>query len=186
MEILIALDLPKKIDKLVDQKRSIYYPRIIGRLEPHLTIKEPSRVLTDLKMIEQKLSDICLKFDPIQIKVAGLDHFGKRVIFWKILPNPKLEDLAKKVNQKLKSHLSDKGSQHQFTPHITILSRAKRDQFRQVWENLKKEKYQPELEFKCDSLMVLENIDGKPGWEKVKSFPLRKARSLTLRKMGGN
>lgn len=174
MEILIALDLPEEIDKLVDEKRAIYYPRIVSRLEPHLTIKEPSRVLTDFKIIEQKLADICVKFDPIQIKIDGLEHFGKRVIFWKILPNPKLAKLSAQVNDGLKNDLTDKGKHHKFTPHITILSRAKKKQFIEVMETLKKEKYHPKYEFRCESLMVLENLDNKPGWEKLKSFPLGK------------
>ncbi len=174
MEILIALDLPEEIDKLVDEKRSLYWPKIINRLEPHLTIKEPSRVLTDFEIIEQKLSDICVKFDPIKIKIDGLDNFGKRVIFWKILPNPELTRLNLEVEKELKDHLTDKGKSHQFTPHITILSRAKKTQFREVMIALKKEKYHPKLEFTCDNLMILENIDNKPGWEKLKSFPLGK------------
>lgn len=174
MEILIALDLPEEIDKLVDEKRSLYWPKIINRLEPHLTIKEPSRVLTNFKIIEQKLSDVCAKFNPIKIKVDGLDSFGKRVIFWKILSNPELAELNLAVGKELKDHLVDKGKSHQFTPHITILSRAKKRQFEDVMATLRKENYYPKLEFICDNLMVLENIDEKPGWEKLKSFPLGK------------
>ncbi len=186
MEILIALDLPEEIDKLVDQKRSLYWPKIINRLEPHLTIKEPSRVLTDFKIIEQKLADVCAKFDPIQIKVDGLDSFGKRVIFWKVLYNPELKNLNLAAEKELKGHLTDKGKSHQFTPHITILSRAKKTQFNEVMAALKKEKYRPKYKFICDKLMVLENIDEKPGWEKLKSFPLGEVKSFPLGKMGGN
>ena len=172
MEIMIALDLPEEIDRLVDEKRSVYWPKIIDRLEPHITIKEPARVLTDFKIIEQKLADICVKFNPIKIKVDGLGCFGKRVIFWKILDNPKLEEIGQQVGRELKNDLIDKGRHHRLTPHITILSRAKKKQFTEVMEVLKKEKYHPKYEFTCESLMVLENLDNKPGWEKLKTFKL--------------
>jgi len=39
-------------------------------------------------------------------------------------------------------------------------------------EVLKKEKHHPKYEFTCESLMVLENLDNRPGWEKLKTFPL--------------
>jgi len=172
MEIMIALDLPEEIDKLVDEKRSIFWPKIINRLEPHITIKEPSQVLTDFKIIEQKLSDICAKFDPIEVRVDGLENFGKRVIFWKILKNQEITKLGQTVRDQFKNDLVDKGKEHQLIPHITILSRAKRDQFREVWETLKKEKYHPKYQFICDKIVILKNIDNKPGWEKLKSFSL--------------
>lgn len=174
MEIMIILDLPEEIDKLVDEKRSIFWPKIINRLEPHITIKEPSRVLTDFEIIEQKLSDICVKFDPIEIKVDGLGNFGKRVIFWKILENREIIKLGQAVQYQLRNDLADKGKEHQLIPHITILSRAKRDQFREVWRTLRKEKYHPNYQFICDKIVILKNIDNKPGWEKLKSFPLGK------------
>lgn len=172
MEIMIALDLPPEIDEKVDQKRAVYWPKIINRLEPHLTLKEPSRVLTDFKIIEDKLAQICLQLKPIEIKVDGLDHFGKRVIFWKIAPNPELENLVAKIKQQLHNDLFDKAKHHQFTPHITILSRANKSQFKEVMAELLKENYQPKYQFSCDSLMVLENLDNKPGWEKLKTFKL--------------
>jgi 2'-5' RNA ligase len=177
MEILIALDLPAKIDPLVDEKRAIFYPKIIGRLEPHITLQGPAKIKSNIETIFEKCEKTAKKFSPIKIKIDGLGHFDKRVIFWQISENQNLLDLNQALKTDLKMDFEDNHRDlRKYRPHITILSRAQKSQFREIMQVLKKEKYHPQYEFICDKLMVLENLPGKPGWEKIKSFPLGKMR----------
>jgi 2'-5' RNA ligase len=173
MEILVALDLPSKIDPLIDAKRAIFYPKIIGRLEPHITLQGPTKVRSNIETIFEKCAKIAKKFAPIKIKIEGVGHFGKRVIFWKISNNQNLLDLNRELKAGLNIDFENNYRDfRKYQPHITILSRAKRKQFNEVMAILKKGNYNPRCEFICDTLMILENIIGQPGWKKIATFNL--------------
>ena len=188
MEIFIALDLPKEIDKLVDEKRAIFYPQIIGRLEPHITITEPAKITSSIAVITHKLTEITQKTKPIEIIIDGLGHFGKKVIFWKILSNPSLIKLNQTASETLRSGLfykNKKNKRHSFSPHITILSRATRQQFNEVMAALRRENYRPRHRFFCDTLMIMENLPNQPGWKKSWFSKLSGMSDSTIAKLGG-
>jgi 2'-5' RNA ligase len=108
--------------------------------------------------------------DALHIQLKGFGHFGKRVIYAKVVDNITLTVLHESFSRYMKPLLEKlvKEESRPFSPHVTIASRdLSPSAFVETWAVLSKQDFDADMTISEISLMVLR--DGK--WEVFRSFP---------------
>jgi 2'-5' RNA ligase len=170
---------------LIRGKEGKYFQRLINktgekfnekeviedRIPPHITLKRPFEI-NNLKEFEKMLIDFTKMQKSAKLKINGIYHFRKSVIFAK----PELSKEAIKIQGELINFLSQKGIEPNklddpFNPHITIVKNRKLKKFNQIWNYLIKIKI-PKLNLKLDNITIV--LEQKKYWEVYKMFNLKK------------
>ncbi len=102
--------------------------------------------------------------EDLEVKISGVDTFGKRVLFIKVLSNERLSALHRSIQKHFstQSGMLFEKENLPFHPHITLATRDIKP------GDLEKAKYyfekkSIEMKFKSDTISLLELIGGK--WE---------------------
>jgi 2'-5' RNA ligase len=108
--------------------------------------------------------------DVLHIRLKGFGHFGKKVIYVRVVDNITLTLLHESFSRYMKPLLEKlvKEESNRFSPHVTIASRdLSPSAFVETWSFLSKQDFDADMKISDISLMMLR--DGL--WEVFRSFP---------------
>jgi len=130
-----------RIEKVIAKKYKTYHI-LKSKLGPHITITCQGNVNgRDFKKIEKIVNEVSKETKAFKIKFRCIAKFyKKRVIYIKVLKSRKLDDLHKKLSNKLKQF--GKVRNHRtYRPHITIARKdITKENFKTIFKEFKNKK----------------------------------------------
>lgn len=138
----------------------------------HVTLKMPfSYQEAKEENLVKQLTSFLHKYTPFSLKISGLGHFGKRVIFHPILLSEPLSTLQAALGAYCKKslHLPLELSDQNFQPHLTLAYKdLKKDIFTEALAFAKA--YPIEAEFEVEKLFLMKRTQGR--WNIQAPLPL--------------
>ncbi len=136
----------------------------------HLTLKAPFET-NNIKSVEEKIENFLIDTKKTKLKLNGIGHFGKNVIFIDAKPSKEMIDTHKKLISKLKEikglqwkELENKGFQF----HLTVATKGIKLKFDEMWKYLTNLNPSYNLEF--DNIAILKYENGK--WIVYKEYEI--------------
>lgn len=182
MRLFIAIDLPEEIKeelyKQLDPLRK-KYPDFtwVDPQNYHLTLHFIGETYKE-EEIKKKIKDLLYDQFSFHLYAYDLDLFfsHKITIYLSFRREKKLEELAEKIGDNLKSFNQGNGERKDFIAHLTIA--RYRVPSKQQYLLIKKTvlKQEIDIEFPVDKIYLFESIltSSKPIYKKLASFPLLK------------
>jgi 2'-5' RNA ligase len=163
----IAIVCPTGLDKKVLQFKfwiNEHFSSVAALKSPaHITLIQPFW-LEENK--EKKLQDTLQAFlsdtDELEIQLQGFSHFGKKVLFVRVLENPSLEELKNQTEIHFVSSFGGfiNKDDRPFHPHITIAGRnLKPGDFEKAWQFFSKKIFKEK--FPAGTISLLKLTEGK-------------------------
>ncbi len=173
----VALVAPAAINREVNRFKKWMkdqYQCIVALKSPaHITLVKPFWIETNWEEYLLTTLQSCeMNIAPFKVSLNGFSHFGKRVIYVDVEPDPGLNGLKKQVEDHFIRTFGDslKREQLSFQPHITIANRdLKPGDFNKAWEHFRGMKY--EASFMADRISLLKLVDGK--WSVLSEKPMK-------------
>lgn len=112
------------------------------KLPGHITLVPPVRLKKEQKkLFLNGLEQVAQKHSQFPVELDNFGHFGKRVVFIKVVDNLTLQLLYRDLLEKPVDYLPQDMSRS-FHPHVTLASRdLTSKKFPEVWEEFKNRKY---------------------------------------------
>src|SRR5688572_16921578 len=163
----VAIICPPELDdRIHDYKlwmKENFGSKAALRSPAHITIIPPFFLEKEKETLLIKVMDDFISVqDPIQIELAGFDHFGKKVIVVKVQDNPQLQQLKSDADIYFSHHFKKeiKKEARSFHPHISIANRdIPQGEFNRAWDHFKEKKL--DETFPARSLSLLKLSPGK-------------------------
>lgn len=138
---------------------------------PHITLQHTfSREEKFESQGRPYLRSLAESFQSFEIKLSGVNHFDRRVLFIEVEENP----LLLKLHQDLINVLMDdlkftaKEVAVNYHPHLTLEKKISKPDFSFYWNKIQDEKFQGE--FQCNSFSLMKH-NGMV-WEETERFDL--------------
>lgn len=181
---IIFLDLPRRVQALVDNIRKKYSPNAHKKWHSHITLKQDEDYnLTILDLI--KAIDFLLKKE----KIISIKIHKPKIIYsnrgWNIympVTSPKLRQLIRRVSKKLERYIdpyspnafnSTRWEQSkEYYPHISLKGGVDKDEAVRTYNLLSKENFRLIFPFKTKCRTITLAKWDRDKWIKVKTYKL--------------
>jgi 2'-5' RNA ligase len=139
---------------------------------PHITLQH---TFSRGEGLEEKIRPYLLSLaegsHPFEIRLSGLGHFDRRVIFIRVEDNPALvklhQDLKEILLTKMNFYLKEVSVEYH--PHVTLEKKIKSADFDFYWEKIQDQKFIGK--FLCNSFSLMKH-NGRI-WEEAEKFNLK-------------
>ncbi len=163
--LFVAVNLPEALRDGIYSRLSAKIPsaecKVVRAGNLHLTLKflgyVPEERLEDIKKAVAELAG----FSTFRVRISGVGHFNRRVIWIGIGNGGRLSAIANALNARIKEGKSEEG----FSAHLTIARNKtlRRAEFDKLMERLKAEGFSAEADVK--SIELMESVLSKLGPE---------------------
>ncbi len=165
--------IQEKAQILKDQIKSDFGVKYALKSPAHVTVKMPF-IFNEKKeqVLIESIQNFTRLYEPFSVQVSGLDTFGRRVIFWDILPNSALHSFQSdlKVFCKRELKLVDELADNNYHPHMTIAFKdLKEKNFDNVMELVRKSQISDE--FLANELSLLKRIEDR--WVEISRIKMK-------------
>src|SRR5699024_2091247 len=167
MKYGIAIFPSKAIQDEANALRKRYDPEY-AMIPPHITLKPGFNLGdTSIKDITKSLQEISNNTKPFKININKVSTFAPvtNTIYFKVVPEPELYALHKKLQEKSAS--SDDKDEFTFVPHITIYQDLVDEEYHDVFGSLKMKKV--ELEDYIDRMQLCYQLENG-SWQVHETF----------------
>ena len=144
---------------------------------PHITLVGPVYTKDEKRLIKE-VKDVCKQYELVKFKLDGFDSFENRVIYVRIKPSEKLEQLRSELAEKLEKFcdLSEFDHESHFTFHATLVKDIQR-KFDRIWEYLQTWKI-PDMEQYVIRVTVVKNFKILAEYDLLQRKTLDRSKSL--------
>jgi len=173
-QYIVILTFPQKIETEIKALRD-KYNKATSQIIPHVTLKQPSYLLSDESSIKEELREIARVTNPFIIELDGLSYFQnqKNTAYIALKDKTSVTELHKKIVYALQGKVDEVKKERfeleNFTPHATIGEYLSKEDIKIIKQELSY--YNPSYSIPIDSFSLY-SADSRLQWEPVEEFKL--------------
>lgn len=121
------------------KKLATLHPLFRHQVPAHITVKSPFYLRSTGAIVGDHLEEVCEQVEPFELQIHGLASFETSVIYARVDDSPALRQLHLRLLDALEGYvetITDRYEGTGYTPHLTIASRLRRDEFTEAWRSL--------------------------------------------------